>query len=139
PYAQWHRDHGIAAGVLDKWWNPIALSMGFLPAYEMSARPMTTVFHHFSRHADASRVGFLDGPPSERLHQPFADYIQKRGGEVVCNARAAQLLVDTEGLNWAKPKNPELRGPLWGATPRVTGVRLETGQTLEADGFVIAA
>jgi zeta-carotene desaturase len=108
--------------VLEKWWNPIALSMGFLDASEMSARPMTTVFHHFSRHSGASRVGFLDGPPSERLHMPFADYIQKRGGEIVLNARASQLVLRTGGER-----------------PEVTGVRLESGEVLEADGFVIAA
>ena len=55
-YAEWHRSFGIAPGVLTKWWNPIALSMGFLPAEEMSARPMTTVFHHFARSTHASQV-----------------------------------------------------------------------------------
>jgi zeta-carotene desaturase len=121
-YAQWHRDFGIDEGVLEKWWNPIALSMGFLDASEMSARPMTTVFHHFSRHAGASRVGFLDGPPSERLHRPFAEYLQKRGGEILLNARVAQLALRTEG-----------------AQQVVAGVKLETGEVLEAERFVIAA
>ena len=59
--------------MLTKWWNPIALSMGFLPAEEMSARPMTTVFHHFSRHAGALHaLASSMVHPSERLHQPFA-------------------------------------------------------------------
>ena len=121
-YAQWHRDHGIAEGVLTKWWNPIALSMGFLPAEQMSARPMTTVFHHFSRKAEASRVGFLDGPPSQRLHRPFVDYIHARGGEVLCNARVAELVLDDEPFPLA-----------------VRGVRLESGEMLEAEGYVVAA
>ena len=63
--------------------------MGFLPADEMSARPMTTVFHHFARSTHASQVGFLDGPPSERLHAPLADYITARGGRILTEARAA--------------------------------------------------
>lgn len=121
-YAQWHRDYGIAEGVLTKWWNPIALSMGFLPAEEMSARPMTTVFHHFSRKADASRVGFLDGPPSERLHTPFAEYIRARGGGVRNEARVTELVLD-----WVEGR------------PTITGVRLASGETLEADAVVIAA
>lgn len=122
-YAEWHRDYGIAEGVLTKWWNPIALSMGFLPAEEMSARPMTTVFHHFSRRAGASRVGFLDGPPGERLHQPFVDYIHARGGEVRRNSRVAQLEI------------------AWSAdgSPSISGVRLEDGETLHADAVVVAA
>lgn len=121
-YAQWHRGYGVAEGVLTKWWNPIALSMGFLPAEEMSARPMATVFHHFSRHADASRVGFLDGPPAERLHKPFADYIKARGGALCANSKVAELL-----LEWQE------------AQPKITGVRLESGETIEAELFVMAA
>lgn len=121
-YGEWHRDYGIAEGVLTKWWNPIALSMGFLNANEMSARPMTTVFHHFSRSAAASRVGFLDGPPAERMHMPFERYITERGGEVRCNSRAAGLVVEWED-----------------GTPTVRAVRLESGEVLEADTFVLAA
>ena len=121
-YAQWHTGYGIAEGVLTKWWNPIALSMGFLPAHEMSARPMTTVFHHFSRRAAASRVGFLDGPPGERMHSYFADYITERGGEIRTDSRVSELLLD---------------GP--GPEPAIAGVRLESGEVIEADGFVLAA
>jgi 9,9'-di-cis-zeta-carotene desaturase len=118
-YAEWHRGYGIAEGVLTKWWNPIALSMGFLPAEEMSARPMTTVFHHFSRKGDASRVGFLDGPPSDRLHAPFIRYIEARGGQVRLDTKVAELLMD--------------------GTEEARGVRLENGETLEADAVVLAA
>lgn len=121
-FAQWHRDFGIAEGVLTKWWNPIALSMGFLEAEEISARPMATVFHHFSRHARASRVGFLDGPPGERLHLPFVEYIEARGGEVRCDSK-----VDRLELNWQ------------GGKPTVSGVRLASGEPLEADAVVLAA
>ena len=121
-YAQWHRDHGIADGVLNKWWNPIALSMGFLDAEEMSARPMTTVFHHFSRKAGASRVGFLDGPPGERMHRQFVEYIRARGGEVRCHSKVEQLELD------------------WGSgRPTVSGVRLATGEVLQAGAVVLAA
>ncbi len=121
-YAQWHRAYGIDEGVLTKWWNPIALSMGFLPADEMSARPMTTVFHHFSRKAQASRVGFLDGPPAERMHRFFANYIESHDGIVQPDSRVSKLL-----LSW-----PEYQ-------PLVVGAKLETGEVVEADAFVLAA
>lgn len=118
-YAEWHRRFRIAPGVLTKWWNPIALSMGFLPAEEMSARPMTTVFHHFARSTHASQVGFLDGPPSERLHAPLADYITRRGGRILTGSRAAALELD--------------------AQDRVRGVRLADGRVQQADAYVLAA
>jgi phytoene desaturase len=135
-YAQWHRDYGISDGVLTKWWNPIALSMGFLPADEMSARPMTTVFHHFSRRASASRVGFLDGPPAERLHKPFADYIQARGGELRRNARVQKLELNDEQCT---SSIPSLRSRAGCRPSSFAGVRLDTGEFLKADGFVLAA
>ena len=117
-YATWHQRYGIAEGVLDKWWNPIALSMGFLPAAEMSARPMTTVFHHFSRSGGASRVGFLDGGPAERLHAPFARYITERGGRVETEARAVAVELEEDGA--------------------VAGVRLSDGSLRVAGQYVLA-
>jgi phytoene desaturase len=121
-YQQWHRGYGIAEGVLTKWWNPIALSMGFLPASQMSARPMTTVFHHFSRDAGASRVGFLDGPPQSRMHQQFVDYITERGGEMRLNARVRELFIDCAS-----------------DYPMIQGVRLDGDEVIQADGVVLAA
>jgi 9,9'-di-cis-zeta-carotene desaturase len=118
-YAEWHRRFRIAPGVLTKWWNPIALSMGFLPAAEMSARPMTTVFHHFARSTHASQVGFLDGPPTERLHAPLAAYIRARGGRILTDARAEAVELDT--------------------ADRVSGVRLSDGRVLSASAYVLAA
>jgi 9,9'-di-cis-zeta-carotene desaturase len=118
-YAEWHRRFHIAPGVLTKWWNPIALSMGFLPAAEMSARPMTTVFHHFARSTHASQVGFLDGPPTERLHAPLAAYIRARGGRILTDARAEAVELD--------------------AADRVSGVRLADGRVLSASAYVLAA
>lgn len=118
-YAQWHRKYGIAPGVLDKWWNPIALSMSFLPAAEMSARPMTTVFHHFARSGTASRVGFLDGAPGDRLHQPFVDYITRRGGRVETDCKVIGVELGPDG--------------------QVSGLRMDDGSLRTADAYVLAA
>jgi uncharacterized protein with NAD-binding domain and iron-sulfur cluster len=93
--------------------------MGFLPAAEMSARPMTTVFHHFARSTHASQVGFLDGPPTERLHAPLAAYIRARGGRILTDARAETVELD--------------------AADRVSGVRLADGRVLSASTYVLAA
>jgi uncharacterized protein with NAD-binding domain and iron-sulfur cluster len=81
---------------------------------------MTTVFHHFSRRAEASRVGFLDGPPGERMHSYFADYITERGGEIRTDSRVYELL-------------------LAGQEPAIASVRLDSGEVIDADGFVLAA
>jgi phytoene desaturase len=118
-YAEWHRKYRIAPGVQDKMWNVICLSMGFLPAEEMSARPMTTVFHHFSREGGASRVGFLDGPPSERLHTPIADYVTARGGRIETGVRVTAVELDAAG--------------------HVAGLRMADGGLRRAHAYVLAA
>ncbi len=118
-YAQWHRRYGIAPGVQAKLWNVIALSMGFLPAAEMSARPMTTVFHHFARSGTASRVGFLDGAPADRLHWPLARYIAAHGGRVETGMRVVGLELGADGA--------------------IAGARLADGTLRRAAAYVLAA
>src|SRR5205085_3331158 len=79
-FRQWRREHRIAEGVERKLWNAICLSLGFIGAEDMSARPMATIFHYFATAADASQFGTLDGAPNERVFQPIAQWIAARGG-----------------------------------------------------------
>ena len=44
----------MSYGVERKLWNAICLSLGFIGAEDMSARPMATIFHYFATVADAS-------------------------------------------------------------------------------------
>ncbi len=119
-YAQWHRRQHMSQSVLDKLWNTIALSLGFIEASEMSARPMTTVFHYFARNTKASQVGFLDGGPEERIFEPVRRYIEARGGQVRLNTKVKTLKMDENG-------------------ERVTTLELTDGRLFEADAYVIAA
>ena len=75
-YADWHRQQGMQQGVLDKLWNVIALSLGFIGAEDVSARPMTTVFHYFARDGKASRLGFLDTSPAEGIFDPIRRFLE---------------------------------------------------------------
>lgn len=118
-YAQWHRRQRMSQGVLDKLWNSIALSLGFIGAEEVSARPMTTVFHYFARSTKASEIGFLDGTPNEQIFEPARRYIEERGGSFLLDTKVETLRLDESGQ-------------------RVTGLELADGTTFEADGYVIA-
>lgn len=117
-YARWHREHRIAEGVLRKLWNPICLSLGFIEAEDMSARPMCTIFHYFASVTDASRFGTLDGAPNERIMQPIARYIQERGGTITTGAAAREVLLERGG---------------------VAGIRLANGKIVRGDAYVLAA
>ena len=55
------------------------------------------------------------------MHAYFARYIEARGGEVRTDARVSELVLD-----WLDKR------------PVIKGVRLESGEVLEADAFVLA-
>ena len=93
-FHEWRVQHRIAAGVERKLWNAICLSLGFIGAEEISARPMATIFHYFATVADASQFGALDGSPNERIFKPIARWIAARGGCIRSGTRAAALLLE---------------------------------------------
>ncbi len=118
-YADWHRKRGMRQSVIDKLWNAISLSTGFLPAEEMSARPMATVFHYFARSTRASELGFLDTSPAEGIFEPIRAYLTLRGGQIQLGVKVREVLLDE--------------------AERVSGLQLEDGSLIEADAYVIAA
>ncbi len=118
-YTEWHRARGMKQSVIDKLWNAISLSTGFLPADEMSARPMTTVFHYFARSTRASELGFLDTSPDEGIFKPIRAYLESKGGQIRLNSKVQEILLDEQ--------------------ERVTGLRLTDNSIVEADAYVIAA
>lgn len=117
-FRQWRREHRIAEGVERKLWDAICLSLGFIGAEDMSARPMATIFHYFATIADASQFGTLDGAPNERIFRPIAEWITARGGSLRIGHKATELLLERGG---------------------VAGVRLADGQIVKGDAYVLAA
>ena len=117
-FRQWRREHRIAEGVERKLWNAICLSLGFIGAEDMSARPMATIFHYFATAAGASQFGTLDGAPNERLFQPLAQWIAARGGCLRTGVRAGEVIVERSS---------------------VAGVRLADGAIVTGDAYVLAA
>ena len=117
-YTEWHKKRGMRQSVVDKLWNAISLSTGFLPADEMSARPMTTVFHYFARRTSASKLGFLDTSPAEGIFAPIRRHLAAKGAQTRLNARVREVLLDQN--------------------EKVSGFLLANGETVQADAYVIA-
>jgi len=117
-YTEWHRARGMRQSVVDKLWNAISLSTGFIPADEMSARPMTTVFHYFARSTRASELGFLDTSPAEGIFAPIRQYLEQRGTKIQIEAKVCEVRLD--------------------AAENVTGLLMADGSVIEADAYVIA-
>ncbi|MBK9709788.1 MAG: FAD-dependent oxidoreductase [Kouleothrix sp.] len=101
-----------------KLWNAICLSLGFIGAEDMSARPMATIFHYFATVADASQFGTLDGSPNERIFRPIAEWVAARGGCIRTGLKATGVELERGG---------------------VAGVRLSDGSLATGDAYVLAA
>jgi len=116
-YAAWHRRRGMSEHMLRTFFAPMALALNFTDVERISAEAMLRVMAYFASSRDASRAGFLDGPPGPRFVEPLAAHVRARGQRVEPNARAGDLLF---------------------AGDRCTGVRTTDGRTFEAAHVIVA-
>jgi uncharacterized protein with NAD-binding domain and iron-sulfur cluster len=116
-YAAWHRKRKMSEHMLQSFFAPMALALNFTPVDQISAEAMLRVMAYFASSRDASRAGFLDGPPNERLIEPIAEHVRARGQRIEADARVKELLF-SDG--------------------RVSGVRTDDGRTFEAENVIVA-
>ena len=116
-YAQWHRKRGMTEHMLRVFFAPMALALNFTSVDDISAEAMLRVMAYFASGKNASRAGFLDGPPSERFIEPFADYLRGRGVQIETGVPVNELVFGAEGC---------------------TGVRTSDGRRYEAPAVIVA-
>ncbi len=119
-YEEWHTRWGISPRMLRKMFLPMALALKFLPPSELSAKIVLDVIGIFLRKNSASKMGFLNGSPDEKLTTPLANYIRNKGGTINTQAKVA-------GLELAA-NDPQ----------QIEAVVLENGERLTADYFLTA-
>ncbi len=116
-YSAWHRKRKMSEHMLNTFFAPMALALNFTPVDQISAEAMLRVMAYFASTRDASRAGFLDGPPNERLIEPIADHVRARGQRIESTARVKEILF---------------------SNGRATGVRTDDGRTYEAENVILA-
>lgn len=116
-YAEWHRSRRMSEHMLRTFFAPMALALNFTPVDRISAEAMLRVMAYFASSKDASRAGFLDGPPNERLIEPIAAHVRDRGQRIQSDAKVAELLFSGD---------------------RCTGARTADGRTFEAENVILA-
>jgi 15-cis-phytoene desaturase len=116
-YSAWHRKRKMSEHMLNTFFAPMALALNFTPVDQISAEAMLRVMAYFASTRDASRAGFLDGPPNERLIEPIADHVRARGQRIESTARVSEILF---------------------SNGRATGVRTDDGRTFEAENVILA-
>ena len=117
-YQEWHRRNGIGELMLRKMFLPMALALKFVPPEQISAKIVLDVMGIFLREPAASRMGFLDGSPQERLIGPLADYLTARGAVIRTGQKVRRVLLGEER--------------------RVDGLVLENGEIARADSYLLA-
>jgi len=117
-YSEWHHNFGISDKMLKKMFLPMALALKFLPPSEMSAKIVLDVCGEFLRKPDASKMGFLKGSPQEYLTGPIADYLTRHGVRIHTDAPIREIQ--------------------YGEGRRITGLRLESGEVVHADWYLLA-
>jgi 15-cis-phytoene desaturase len=116
-YAEWHRRRGMSEHMLRTFFAPMALALNFTPVDRISAEAMLRVMAYFASSRNASRAGFLDGPPGPRFVEPLAEHVRARGVTVETDAAAGELLFSGD---------------------RCTGVRTRDGRVFEAENVIVA-
>lgn len=116
-YADWHRARGMSDHMLQTFFAPMALALNFTPADKISAEAMLRVMAYFASSKNASRAGFLNGPPNESLIEPIAQYVQARGQRIERDAKVVELLF-SEG--------------------QCVGARTEDGRAFHAHNVILA-
>ena len=120
-YEEWHLKNGISHKMLKKMFLPMALALKFLPPEELSAKVVLDVSGIFLREDAASRMGFLNGSPQEKLIGPLANAITNMGGIIRTGAKVRALL-------------PKADAP----ARELDGVRLESGEIVQGDYYLLA-
>lgn len=116
-YAEWHRRRGMSEHMLRTFFAPMALALNFTPVDRISAEAMLRVMAYFASTRDASRAGFLDGPPGPRFIEPLAAHVRARGVTIETDAAVGELVFGGD---------------------RCRGVRTRDGRTFTANNVVVA-
>ncbi|MDB5042901.1 MAG: zeta-carotene desaturase [Candidatus Eremiobacteraeota bacterium] len=116
-YAEWHRRRGMSEHMLQTFFAPMALALNFTAVEAISAEAMLRVMAYFASHRNASRAGFLDGPPGPRFVDPLAAHVRGRGQRIEATAAVAELLFSGD---------------------RCTGARTRDGRVFEAENVILA-
>jgi len=122
-FADWFRGQGGNQNSLKRLWNPIAYALGFIDTENISARCMLTIFQFFATKTEASMMRMLAGSPSEYLHKPIVEYLEKKGTKIHTRRRVREIQFQEA------------------AETRVTGLVVANGETEEnitADAYVFA-
>ena len=96
-WSEWMKRQNIPPRVEKEVFIAMSKALNFINPDEISATILLTALNRFLQEKNGSKMAFLDGAPTERLCEPFVDYITERGGEVRLNAPLKEILLNEDG------------------------------------------
>lgn len=94
-------------------------ALDFIDPDKLSMTVVLTAMNRFINEADGSQTAFLDGNPPERFCRPIKEWVESKGGEVICSSPVAEIELNEEDST-------------------VKCLKLANGTTISADYYVSA-
>jgi len=71
-------------------------ALDFIDPDKLSMTVVLTAMNRFINESDGSQTAFLDGNPPERLCQPIKEWVESKGGKVVCSSPVVEIVLNEE-------------------------------------------
>lgn len=118
-FTEWATNLGVNREAVGRFFDPLSRTVSFLRPDEVSARVIIFQMASIAQGLNATRIGFLDGDPCQRLFAPIQEYLERKGAKIRTNARLGRIDFANE-------------------TPRALGLEMTNGEYVTADAYVSA-
>ena len=71
-------------------------ALDFIDPDKLSMTVVLTAMNRFINESDGSQTAFLDGNPPERFCQPIKEWVENKGGKVICSSPVVDIVLDEE-------------------------------------------
>jgi 15-cis-phytoene desaturase len=112
------RKYGMPDRINEEIFIAMGKALDFIDPDKLSMTVVLTAMNRFINEADGSQTAFLDGNPPARLCEPIKEWVEKKGGKVVCSSPVTEIQLNEDNT--------------------VKSLRLANGTEVEADYYVSA-
>eukprot|EP00584_Thalassiosira_punctigera_P000063 CAMPEP_0172531340 /NCGR_PEP_ID=MMETSP1067-20121228/4790_1 /TAXON_ID=265564 ORGANISM="Thalassiosira punctigera, Strain Tpunct2005C2" /NCGR_SAMPLE_ID=MMETSP1067 /ASSEMBLY_ACC=CAM_ASM_000444 /LENGTH=603 /DNA_ID=CAMNT_0013315711 /DNA_START=100 /DNA_END=1911 /DNA_ORIENTATION=+ len=88
---QFMREYSMPARINEEIFIAMGKALDFIDPDKLSMTVVLTAMNRFINEADGSQTAFLDGNPPERLCEPIKEWVEKKGGEVICSSPVVDI------------------------------------------------
>ncbi len=71
-------------------------ALDFIDPDKLSMTVVLTAMNRFINESDGSQTAFLDGNPPERLCQPIKEWVESKGGKIICSSPVVDIILDED-------------------------------------------